>query len=222
MKRLLLTALFLFCVSDLRSQSVGGGIGFYSYTTNWYLYNSSAPAGLRERWPIHVFDRTQVMAYYETSSLLALGPIQTSLRLEFLYGLGGGTKGDWITTDQISEGGTTLSGAAGIKLFFPVPLPTFGLSPYVMPMFHYSLLNSNGQGVSSSYSGLGYDNQWDEHLFAFAIGIGAELRFVSVIVAPEYRFFVAGGVDTDVSLPGAISDTGPTFGAFVVTVGLSL
>ena len=222
MKKLLLAVCFLLGVADLRSQSVGGGIGFYSYTTNWYLYNSSAAPGLKERYPIHVFDRTQALVYYETGPLLSLGPLQTSLRLEFLYGLGGGTTGDWITTDQISDGGTTLSGVAGVKLFLPVPLPTFGLSPYVLPMFHYSLLNSNGQGVSAAYAGYGYNYEWDENLFAFAIGIGAEFRFVSIVAAAEYRFFAAGGVDTDVSLPGAISDTGPAFGAFLVTVGVGL
>lgn len=223
MKRLLFLVVVFAMTSNAFGQShFGGGIGFYSYGTNWYWYNSSAPAGLRERYPIHVFDRTQVMAYFETSPLVSLGPIKTSLRFEILYGLGGGTKGDWITTSDISTGGTTLSGVAGIKLSFPVPLPTFGLSPYVTPMFHYSLLNSNGQGVSSSYSGYGYNYQWDENVYAFALGIGAEFRLVSIVVAPEYRFFIAGGADTDVSLTGSVSNTGPNFGAFVVMVGVSL
>lgn len=222
MKKFLLVFCVLLGAADLRSQSAGGGIGFYSYTTNWYLYNSSAAPGLRERWPIHIFERTQVMAYYETGSLLPLGPVQVSLRLEFLYGLSGGTTGDWITTEPISDGGTTLSGVAGAKFFLPVPLSTFGLSPYVFPMFHYSLLNSNGQGVSSAYSGYGYNYEWDENLYAFAVGVGAEFRFVSFVVAAEYRFFIAGGADTDVSLPGAISDTGPAFGGFIVSAGLAL
>ena len=223
MKRLLFMVAFLAICSDSFAQShFGAGVGFYSYTTYWYWYNSSASPGLKERYPIHVFNRTQAMLYYETSPIISLGPVKTSLRAEFLYGLGGGTKEDWMTGGMISSGGTTLSGVAGIKISVPVPLPTFGLSPYVTPMFHYSLLNSNGKGVSPSYSAYNYNYEWDENMYAFAIGIGAEFRFLTFVVAPEYRFFVAGGTDTDWSVTGSVSDTGPNFGAFVVMFGVSL
>ena len=223
MKRLVFLSTFLLVSSISFAQShFGAGVGFYTYATYWYWYNSSAPSGLRERYPIHVFNRTQAMVYYETPSIISLGPVKTSLRAEFLYGLGGGTKGDWITNATISDGGTTLSGVAGIKISAPIPLPTFGLTPYVTPMFHYSLLNSNGQGVSSTYSAFRYNYEWDENMYAFALGFGTEFRILSFVINPEYRFFVAGGTDTDWSVTGSVSDTGPSFGAFVLMVGVSL
>ncbi len=224
MKRLLFLVAYLVVSANCFAQShFGAGVGFYTYATRWYWYRSSAPPGLKERYPIHLFNRPQALVYYESPSIISLGPLRTSLRAEFLYGLGGGTKEDWTATGgSISDGGTTLSGVAGIKISVALPLPTFGLSPYVTPMFHYSLLNSNGQGVASNYTAYNYNYAWDENLYAFALGFGAEFRILSFVINPEYRFFVAGGTDTDWSVTGSVSNTGPSFGAFIVMVGIAL
>ncbi|MBI2620121.1 MAG: hypothetical protein HYW57_08580 [Ignavibacteriales bacterium] len=208
-----------------RQSSVGGGIGFYTFTTNWYRYNSSASAGLRETYPIHVFGRTQAILFYETS-IVSLGPIGLGIRGEVHVGLGGDTKEDWLPLGEtISSGGPSFGAAAGLKLTYPLPLPTFGLTPYLAPAFHYSLLNSNGEGVGDQFANraeYSYSSPWDENIFAFSLGIGAQLQFASVVVSPEYRFLVAGGAASDWDPAGEVSDTGPAFGAFVITLGLAL
>lgn len=226
MKRLLFLVVVFAAASDAVGQShIGGGVGFYSYTTYWYRYNSGGSP--QYTYPIHVFTRTQALGYFESSSIFSLGPLATSFRAEVHFGLSGDTKEDWLPSGEtISSGGSTLGAALGIKLKFPIPLPTFGLNPYVTPMFHYTLLNSNGQGVGTQFANrpeYNYAASWEENIFAFSIGVGAEFRFVSIVVAPEYRFFVSGGASTDWDPTGSVDEqASPAFGAFAVTVGVSL
>jgi len=92
-------------------------------------------------------------------------------------------------------------------------------------MFHYSLLNSNGQGVGTQYASraeYGYTYEWNENIIAFSLGVGVQLKYASFVIAPEYRFYIDGGADSDWDPAGWIEDTGPDFGAFVIKVGLAL
>lgn len=112
-----------------------------------------------------------------------------------------------------------------MKLQYPLPIKNLRIAPYLLPMFHYSLLNSNGQGVGTQYASraeYGYTYEWNENIIAFSLGVGVQLKYASFVIAPEYRFYIDGGADSDWDPAGWIEDTGPDFGAFVIKVGLAL
>jgi hypothetical protein len=207
---------------------LGVGVGFYSFRTTWYYYNYNDPIGSREHYPAHIFNRTILFAYYESPSLLPLGPFDLSLRGEAHFGIAGGTKEDWLPLGEtISSGGSTYGGVAGVKLAYRlVSLPAVAISPYVLPAFHFTLLNSNGEDVGTQFANRAsyqYSGGWDETVYGASLGIGVNVELVSIVIAPEYRFFLGGGAGTDWT-PGGVEPTndGPSFGAFTVSVGFKL
>jgi hypothetical protein len=207
---------------------IGAGIGFYSYRTTWYYYNSSDPVGSREHYPAHIFDRTTVFGFYESPSLLPLGPFDLSLRGEVQVGISGGTKEDWLPLGEtISSGGSTFGALAGIKVAYRlVSLPAVSISPYVLPAFHFTLLNSNGKDVGTQFANrvsYQYADGWQETVYGGSLGIGVNVELASIVIAPEYRFLLGGGAGTDWTPGGRDpSDEGPSFGAFTVSVGFKL
>jgi len=207
---------------------IGLGLGSYSYTTSWYYYNSSAPAGSREHYPAHILNRTTLFGYYESPGLLALGPLKTSLRGELHIGISGGTKEDWLPLGEtISSGGSTFGALAGVKVAYRlVSLPAVSISPYVLPAFHFTLLNSNGKDVGTQFANRAeyqYADGWQETVYGASLGIGVNVELSSIVIAPEYRFLLGGAAGTDWTPAGREpSDEGPSFGALVVSVGLKL
>lgn len=228
-----LTCLLLFAVgatgqSTSEASHIGAGAGFYTYGTHWYYYNPSGTPGLREHYPVHVFSRTQLFGYYESPGLFSLGPIGVRLRGELHFGIAGGTKEDWLPLGEtISGGGSTFGGVAGIKVGYPIgSSSSMTFTPYVFPSFHFTLLNSNGKDVGTQFAGRAeyqYADGWDETVYSFALGFGVNIELSSIVIVPEYRFFVAGGAGTDWTPAGRDPvDDGPAFGAFVISVGFKL
>ncbi len=232
MQRSFFLALLVFVVfatsvtTTVAQSSVGVGVGFYSYTTAWYRYNSGASPGLRETYPWHMFTRTQALIYYESPPVISIDRFKFSLLGEFHYGISGDTKEDWLPLgESISSGGTTIAAAAGVKLYYPFQLRTFTIAPYVAPLFHYTLLDLNGEGVGTQYANraqYGYIYGWSENLFAFSLGLGIQMKIDRIVVSPEYRFFIAGGVSTDWEPTGWVEPYTPDFHAFIIKLGLTL
>lgn len=206
----------------------GVGVGVYSYTTSWYYYNPSGSVGSREHYPVHVLNRTQMLGYYEIPNLISLGSMGVGLRGELHVGIAGGTKEDWLPLGEtISSGGSTFGGDIGVKVSYAfAALPAISLAPYVFPSFHYANLSSNGEGVGTAFANRAeyqYSSGWEETVFGLSLGIGVNIGITSVVISPEYRFFVAGGAGTDWTPAGREPmNEGPTFGAFVISVGIKL
>jgi hypothetical protein len=205
---------------------IGGGIGFHSYTTRWYYVENPFGNTYYYNYPVHLFTRTQLYIFYEHTSLFHLGPVHVGIRCDMHYGISSGTKEDWLSysSEIISTGGSTIGTFVGPKFSFVVPISDFSVAPFVATMFQYTYLASNGEGVSPSVSTrFHYANGWGEHIVGFSLGIGANVVFQKLIIAPEYRFFVAGGNSTTWDPTGpTVQDREPSFGAFVVSVGIRI
>ena len=208
---------------------IGLGLGFYSMTTWWYWYNpGDSPSS---HYPIHVYSRQVISAYFERRALFDLGPVSAAARGEFQFGFLGGSKEDWLPDGEtISDGGMTYSLAALMKFAYPVPLSgnrsVSAIAPFAGLGIQYIIVNSNGEGVGENFASrptYDYASGWADYIFSVPMSLGIDFDLSRYVLTFEYRFNLSGSASTDWEPVGYAPDgTDMGFDTIILTAGLKL
>jgi hypothetical protein len=208
---------------------IGLGLGFYSMTTWWYWYNpGDSPSS---HYPIHVYSRQVLSAYFERRGLFNLGPVSTAARGEFQFGFLGGSKEDWLPLGEtISDGGLTYSLAAMMKFAYPVALSgnrsVSAIAPFAGLGVQYIIINSNGEGVGEDFASRAaydYASGWADFIFSVPMSLGIDFDLSKYVLTFEYRFNLSGSASTDWEPVGYAPDgTDMGFDTIILTAGLKL
>jgi len=181
---------------------IGASFGFYTLTTWWYWYNSTASPGSREHYPIHVYSRKVISTYFEKRALFNLGKFSTAARGELLISLMGGSKEDWLPLGEtISDGGMTYGFGGLMKFAYPTKLSeNLPVAPYAGLGVLYLIVNSNGEGVGQQFAGdsdYDYASGWADFMFSVPMSLGVDFDLSKYVLTFEYRFNLFGSASTD-------------------------
>lgn len=198
--------LFLFSVSFFTyaqndsGNSIGVGLGTFSYYTNLYYYRfDNTPA--RYNYPEHKLNRLMLIVNGEREGLWRAGQFRFDGAAEILIGLGGKSTGLWLPEEEtISNGGFAFGLGGYIKAGYPVKAGNTNLFPFVGLGPQLSAIHNNGEGLGENFASNNYyyySEGWTEYIVLLAGSLGCSFLVADVEIIPEFRFGLIGASFTN-------------------------